>query len=231
MRLSRKLAIILGGTAGVFGIIDLIHELRDDSTSGTKGLRSGSADVDFTPIDGGKGSGARKTTVTRVNSIDERLSHIARLAQQYTYEVYGWTRKQLHDAKVPSRDTIREVKTLYKKIREAVDYRSDPVTTDTFANPMLTLQWGGGDCDDFSVLSAAALAGLGYPVRFKVIRTKGAKSFDHIYPIVDLSKGFGDPAWVAFDASLDDRVARVGWELPPRLIDRASLYNLNGTRV
>ena len=43
-------------------------------------------------------------------------------------------------------------------------YIPDPSTADLWQSPAATLQHGGGDCEDLSILAASALTALGIPV-------------------------------------------------------------------
>lgn len=73
---------------------------------------------------------------------------------------------------------------------------------ETYATPERTLQWGVGDCDDFTILTCAALRGAKIPCRAVFVGwappgTVGPIKFQHVYPEVWL-----DPPgqWVAAES-------------------------------
>lgn len=73
-------------------------------------------------------------------------------------------------------------------------------------------------CDDYVILTAALLQSVGYAVRMRVIQTKDAPDFNHIYLMVQLPKGAPHAGrWVALDASVD---RPAGWEAPKSIIKR-----------
>lgn len=69
-------------------------------------------------------------------------------------------------------------------------------------------------CDDYSVLVAAAMRSIGYPVVFRVIRSEGSGDWNHIYVLVGIPPEDPDK-WVALDASMNKPA---GWEVPRREI-------------
>ena len=71
-------------------------------------------------------------------------------------------------------------------------------------------------CDDFTILLGSMFQSVGYPVKCRVVRTKQAREWDHIYLMVLLPpRGGPDAKWMAADASVD---AEFGWEAPAEMI-------------
>lgn len=68
------------------------------------------------------------------------------------------------------------------------------------------------NCDDLSVLLACLLLAAGYDCRFRVIRTKNARDWDHVYVVAHLPNS---DEWVALDASVD---RPPGWEAPASMV-------------
>lgn len=76
------------------------------------------------------------------------------------------------------------------------------------------------NCDDYASLGFAALASVGIPVRYKVIRTVDSDDWNHIYIQAGTSKS--DPkSWVSLDASVP---AQAGWEAPANMVAESRIY-------
>jgi transglutaminase-like putative cysteine protease len=123
---------------------------------------------------------------------------------------------------VPEKNNFLEAKALFDAVRANVRYTSDIAGIDTYQKPSHTLTLRTGDCDDYSTLACALAGSLGLPCRFKVIKTKGASTWNHIYAQIGLPRR-APRKWVSFDAS----VARpFGWEPPLQMIAEARTFNL-----
>jgi len=81
-------------------------------------------------------------------------------------------------------------------------YTYDPEEVDTFATARLSLEDGGGDCDDATILLGALLKSVGFSVQARVISVAAdPDNWVHIYPMVGLPKD--DPTeWVALDCTV-----------------------------
>ena len=109
----------------------------------------------------------------------------------------------------PERDKKCEAKAVYNYVKRHVRYTGDvaPVkmgadgpleAIDLYQRADRTLEFGGGDCDDHSILNATLLSLNGITARLKVTAEKGAgKEYGHIYT----TAGVGS-SWLALDTTL-----------------------------
>ena len=101
-----------------------------------------------------------------------------------------------------------------RSLRRGVRYVNDPVRRDLFKRPdrLLTFCEEGacaGDCDDQAMLVTALLLNLGFHAGLRIFKPDGAKSFEHIYAVVQLPK-LNPKNWVGLDTTVPH--ATVGWE-------------------
>lgn len=78
------------------------------------------------------------------------------------------------------------------------------------------------NCDDFSSLTCASLQSVGIPCRFKVIRTKGAREWNHIYPQAGFPR-HAPTKWVSMDSSVN---MPFGWEAPRTMVDASRVFRV-----
>jgi transglutaminase-like putative cysteine protease len=103
-----------------------------------------------------------------------------------------------------------------------VRYTRDVSGIDTYQTPQRTLAWGIGDCDCLSILLAALLESVGYPVKLRVMETKGAGTWSHILPLVGMPPT--DPTrWMPLDASVDEPA---GWYPPKSIIVKTRAFDV-----
>lgn len=69
-------------------------------------------------------------------------------------------------------------------------------------------------CDDYSIVLASMLQSVGYPVKLRVIRTKDADDWNHIYVLVGLPPR-QPTEWISLDGSVEKAA---GWEAPKDII-------------
>lgn len=100
----------------------------------------------------------------------------------------------------PEKDWKAEVKALYNWYRANVRYTRDPLFVDTFSAPDRTLGTKAGDCDDGAVVLGTLLTLIGCNIRFRVIQTKDAQTWSHIYLMVDVD-GNGKQ-WLPLDVTM-----------------------------
>jgi transglutaminase-like putative cysteine protease len=103
---------------------------------------------------------------------------------------------------------------LFGNIRKNVRYTSDIMGVDTYQRPAHTLGLRAGDCDDYSSLTCASLGALGIPCRYKVIRTKGSRDWNHIYAQAGLPRA-NPNRWISMDSSVN---MPFGWEAPASMV-------------
>lgn len=117
---------------------------------------------------------------------------------------------------IGERDYPKEVTAIFNWMRKNVRYVRDNIDRDTFQHPVRTIQFGGGDCDDYTITMAALLQAIGYPVKMRVIQTTDADDWNHIYLLVGIPPS--DPqVWMPLDASVNKPA---GWEPPASMIKR-----------
>lgn len=114
-------------------------------------------------------------------------------------------------AHCPERDGLCEAKAIYDFVKARVRYTGDvaPIRwsdgkvegVDLFQSARRTLEFGGGDCDDHNILIATMLAQNGITPRLRVVKTRGADDWEHVFPGALLPKGSGDK-FVALDTTL-----------------------------
>lgn len=126
---------------------------------------------------------------------------------------------------VPRRDYRAEAQALLSYAQHQCRYVRDPVLPDGIervSHPMVTVQTGGGDCDDLSVVLASLLASVGFDYAFRTIGDDARQPdlFRHVY-VVAYVPPLG---WVAADPSFEEPL---GWE-PSR---RGTLLLPDGTTV
>lgn len=112
----------------------------------------------------------------------------------------------------PARDGLCESEAIYNWVRENVRYTGDvapvkmgkdgPVEgVDLFQGGWRTAEFGGGDCDDHSVLAATLLTLNGIPARFRITAPRKDSDWQHIYTLAGLPKT-RPHKWVAVDSTL-----------------------------
>jgi transglutaminase-like putative cysteine protease len=112
----------------------------------------------------------------------------------------------------PERDGMCESKAIYDYVKQRVRYTGDVGTVkmgrngpvegiDLFQAGKRTLEFGGGDCDDHSILIATLLAHNGITPRLRVTASTRNGEDEHIYPLAGLPKT-APAKWVAIDTTL-----------------------------
>lgn len=152
-----------------------------------------------------------------IRSLDDRIKHLRALAisgaadptlRMMTARLLA--RKCGAQWCIPERDYPKEIRAVFSAVRQHVRYTRDTEHADLYQHPLRTLQSGAGDCDDFSSLLAAMLLSIGYPVHYRVIRSEGARDWNHIYVMVGLPPQKPE-RWVALDATV---AMPPGWQSP-----------------
>lgn len=105
-------------------------------------------------------------------------------------------------AKVRYTGDVGPVKNPKTGVVEGIDY---------YQNPMVTWEYGGGDCDDAMGLIGALLAVIGHTVRFRVSAPTAFSDWEHIYPVTLLPKDRPSKA-TAVDITLPWANAKIGSE-------------------
>lgn len=164
-----------------------------------------------------------------VRTIDQRVSHIVRLAREGMTDpkVVALARQTVSKKCgsswcVPERDYAGEVTAIFAEVRRRIRYTSDAYGVDQFASPRRALfDHHAEDCDGFSSALSAMLGAIGYRTRLRVIRTTDSPEWNHIYNLVELPRGSG--RWTALDASVNEPP---GWEAPKSQIAAIRDYDV-----
>lgn len=115
---------------------------------------------------------------------------------------------------VPEKDHRREIEAVFNAVRRRVRYVRDIANKDTYQHPFRSWELRASDCDDYASLLAALLGSIGYESKFRVIKTKGASDWDHIFLLVKLPR---NDEWMALDASV---AKPPGWHPPRAMIEK-----------
>ena len=110
-------------------------------------------------------------------------------------------------SRCPERDKVCEARAVYSAVKRRVRYTGDvgPIKhptgevegVDLYQHARRTWEFGGGDCDDNSVLNATLLALNGLTPVFRVVKQRSDPDWSHIYT------GFMDAGkFIALDTTL-----------------------------
>lgn len=112
--------------------------------------------------------------------------------------------------RVPAKDRLGEVKSLFDWVRRHVRYTRDIFRTELLHTPRRMLELRAGDCDDMTILLGAMLMATGHPVRLVLagFDARRPHRYSHIYPEVQV-RG----RWLPLDATMP---FPMGWEPPAR---------------
>jgi hypothetical protein len=168
--------------------------------------------------------------VANVRSLDQRVKYIRQMIQKgrndpriRALSVKIVSKKCGKKHCIDEKDYVSEVKAIFDWVRKNVRYVRDSYDRDTFQHPVRTIQFGGGDCDDYSIVLASMLQAIGYPVRLRVIKTHAAQDWNHIYIQVGIPPG--DPQkWMDLDGS-ENRPA--GWAPPDSMIHKVRDFEID----
>jgi transglutaminase-like putative cysteine protease len=165
------------------------------------------------PIIGGYSDGNMTTTLREHDSmpIDMRVASIQQNVEKSIQDPEMRKMALGITANCPERDGLCEAKAVYDFIKARVRYTGDvaPIKwsdgkvegVDLFQTARRTVEMGGGDCDDHSTLAATLLALNGITPRIRVVKTRGADQWEHVFVGALLPKGTGDK-FIAIDTTL-----------------------------
>jgi transglutaminase-like putative cysteine protease len=170
-----------------------------------------------------------KASIHKVKTINGRVKHIVTAIQKgrkdpdvRAFAVKAVSRKCGKKFCIAERDYDGEIKAVFKDIRHNIRYVRDAHKLDTFQSPRRTLEFGGGDCDDYTITMGAALQSIGYPVKLRIIQTKGAPDFNHIFLLVGVPPR-APTKWIPLDASVNKPA---GWHPPHKMIAKIKDFDV-----
>lgn len=92
-------------------------------------------------------------------------------------------------------------------------YTYDPRKIDFFATAQASLEAGGGDCDDATILIGALGEAIGFAGAARVIAPADTPSeWQHVYPMLGVCSKDRPSAWVPCDMTVKGSVP--GWQYP-----------------
>jgi len=165
------------------------------------------------PEVGGYSDGNMKTTLRASEEmpIEERLASIQKLVHKSVQDPEMRKLALQITSRCPERDGQCEAKAVYDYVKQNVRYTGDvaPIRfpngevegIDLYQSARRTLEFGGGDCDDQSILVATLLALNGITPRLRVMKERKNEDWSHIYPLGGLPKT-APTNWVALDTTL-----------------------------
>lgn len=123
----------------------------------------------------------------------------------------GKRRFRVRGADCPARDGLCEAEAVFHWTKSNLRYTGDiaPVKfptgevegIDLFQSGLRSVEFGGGDCDDHSILNSTLLALNGIPPQVRITAPRKNSDWAHIYALAGLPKT--NPAkWVALDTTL-----------------------------
>lgn len=217
MKSSKALAWISGLTGLGFLIVGGVAYAKGQS-AGVSGLGFGRrrrfvGHAKEAPVISQHSAGGYTTTMREMENmpIEVRVASIQKKIQESIQD--GRMRKISLQATAhcPERDGECEARAIYDYIKARVRYTGDiaPIRwdngkvegVDLFQSAYRTLEFGGGDCDDHNILASTMLAQNGITPRLRVVMTKGAPDWEHIFTGALLPKGTGDK-FFALDTTL-----------------------------
>lgn len=109
----------------------------------------------------------------------------------------------LRDSSVPQHEPMAEAAAIYNWVHSNIRFVNDPVDSDgdpkeTLSPAIDILEFGGGDCDDFTVLLSTMLQIAGMPTHIVTVASdpRDPSQYTHVYPEVEI-----DGAWIPVDAA------------------------------
>jgi hypothetical protein len=87
----------------------------------------------------------------------------------------------------PPRNDVCELQAIFDFTVRNVRYTGDIAGRDTFQKALRTLQYGGGDCDDHSIVNAVLAMENGFFSKVRITSNTGA-TWDHIYALAGVPK-------------------------------------------
>jgi len=105
----------------------------------------------------------------------------------------------------------QEAKALFEWVRDEIKWIRDVKGYETLQYPHRTIAFGGGDCDDLSILGSTLAKAIGIRTRFVAIAADAdnPSQYSHVYYEVDpLDNG----KWIACDPTV--KSAKFGWASP-----------------
>ena len=180
------------GLAGVLGAVDL-NTIRDKVYE----------HLESAPVTLGLAADGTYQETVEVGDIDERIGLLKQIIRESTSDP---AIKKRAATLVRGTDE-KEIQAVFSFIKNNVKFREED--GERFQDSRASLALGYGDCDDMVTLAASLFHHLGFPLRIRVVGTKGDMDFSHVYLKVGLPKR-RPTRWISFDPSVD---RPLGWDI------------------
>ena len=180
------------GLAAVLGAVDL-NTIRDKVYEHLESM----------PVTLGMGPDGTYQETVEVADIDERIG----LLKQIIRESIADPAIKKRAATLVRGTDLKEVQAVFSFIKNNVRFREEE--GEIFQDSAATLARKYGDCDDMVTLGASLFYHLGFPLRIRVVGTKGDMDFSHVYLLVGMPKN-KPKKWISFDPSVD---RPLGWDI------------------
>lgn len=109
------------------------------------------------------------------------------------------------------RDERCEIERIWDFTVANVRYVYDPDEIDFFATSRATLEAGGGDCDDLTILINSLGKAIGFKTVARVISTQDdPDDWVHIYPMLGMNTKDAPSIWIPMDTTVKGSVP--GWQ-------------------
>lgn len=162
-----------------------------------------------------------------VRTMDDRIKHIIASIQKgkrdpliREFAVKAVSQKCGQDWCIPEKNYWGEVQEVFQSVRGAVRYVHDIYNVDTFQAARRTVDFHGGDCDDYVITLGSLLQSIGYPIILRIVQPKTENDFSHILLLAGLPP-VNPTQWVALDASTNKPA---GWHPPAEMIAKVKDY-------
>ena len=180
------------GLAGVLGAVDL-NTIRDKVYE----------HLESAPVTLGLAADGTYQQTVEVADIDERIGLLKSIIRESTSDPVIKKRA----ATLVRGTDEKEIQAVFSFIKNNVKFREED--GERFQDSRASLALGYGDCDDMVTLAASLFHWLGFPLKIRVVGTKGDMDFSHVYLKVGLPKR-RPTKWISFDPSVD---RPLGWDI------------------
>jgi transglutaminase-like putative cysteine protease len=151
------------------------------------------------------GLGGTRATVREMSKLARAGMHSPEIRQLATAII----------RRTPEKNYGAEARELARWVQKNIRYTRDPVELELLTPAEKLIEIGYGDCDDMAILLAALLGAVGIRSRFRLVSTRRAGSYQHVYVEARTADG-----WLPLDATRKDRPP--GWEPVAGIIRRAA---------
>lgn len=178
--------------AGV-GIWAVVRERKIATAVNGLGRQLARRGVAQAPVIGTYSDGVMRTTMRQSATmpIEQRIATIQDLVAKSVADPQMRKIALQATARCPERDKMCEAQAIYHFVKQRVRYTGDIGAirhkdgsvegVDLYQSARRTIEFGGGDCDDNSILVATMLALNGLDPVLRVVKTRGAPDWEHIY--------------------------------------------------